>query len=305
MPAVPSPYFRNISLELALTRESGLFRAIRTEAPGAIIGQELPAAKERDNMRATVIVGPGPYDRQLLASLQSGNVEHRIVRSWPDFSVQDWLVDEHKQQHVTQLLWFRRLQWLTWAAWRRLPQVGQRDTPSAFLFAVADLLAKRYVRKSDLFVGWSQVSLYSLQRAKQQGSVTLLEHPINHVDVWMDLMRKEQVTWSPFQNCHSLFASPLIRRMKQEYQEADRIIVPSSFSRRTFLDAGLPEAKLLQIPLGVDVTLFQPASSHHRPFRILCVGRLELLKGVQYLLQAFSELDVPDSELFLVGHVPA
>jgi glycosyltransferase involved in cell wall biosynthesis len=60
---------------------------------------------------------------------------------------------------------------------------------------------------------------------------------------------------------------------------------------------------LLQIPLGVNVEKFRPVAREPGVFRILYAGRLELLKGVHYLLQSFSELKLPNAELWLVGQV--
>ena len=73
---------------------------------------------------------------------------------------------------------------------------------------------------------------------------------------------------------------PLIKRMHSEYMISDRISTLSTFARSTFLEAGFPEKRLIQIPLGVDVELFRPAPRQNEGFLILYAGRLELLKGV-------------------------
>ena len=91
--------------------------------------------------------------------------------------------------------------------------------------------------------------------------------------------------------------------MHSEYMISDRISTLSTFARSTFLEAGFPEERLIQIPLGVDVELFRPAPRQNEGFRILYAGRLELWKGVQYLLQAFSELRLPGAELVLAGPI--
>lgn len=196
---------------------------------------------------------------------------------------------------------FDRLQWLTWALWRRLPRLGRHETPRGLVYALFDRLAERYVGRCDLFVGWSQVSLRSLRRARRLGAVCLLEHPMSHVETWMTLVQEEYARWGG--GSYSLFPPFLVERMKREYEAADYISVLSSFARRTFLEAGAPAGKLIQLPLGVDADLFSPGPREDGPFRVLYVGRLELLKGVQYLLQAFAELALPDAELTLVGPV--
>jgi glycosyltransferase involved in cell wall biosynthesis len=72
---------------------------------------------------------------------------------------------------------------------------------------------------------------------------------------------------------------------------------------RTFLEAGVPQNKLILTPLGVDLELFQPAPSprSESTFRIIFVGRISQPKGISYLLEAFERADLPRSELLLVG----
>lgn len=255
-------------------------------------------------MRITVSIGPGQHGGSLCGALSRGGILHRTIRAWPHFLVEACGTDGFTPRPVAKALWYDGFRWLAWAIWRRLPWLGHYETPRAPFCTLFDLLAQRYLDGCDLFVGWSQVSLWSLRRAKREGATTILEHPMSHVDTWMRLVREEYGRWGESGGgYYGLFPSSLVRRMKREYEEAEFISVLSSFSRRTFLDAGVPKEKLIQIPLGVDPDLFYPGQPNDGPLRILYVGRLELLKGVQYLLQAFSELNLSGAELVLVGPV--
>jgi glycosyltransferase involved in cell wall biosynthesis len=51
-------------------------------------------------------------------------------------------------------------------------------------------------------------------------------------------------------------------------------------------------------PLGIDVDPFypRPPQATKHPFRVLFVGRIELVKGVSYLLEAFGQLRLPDGK---------
>jgi len=95
----------------------------------------------------------------------------------------------------------------------------------------------------------------------------------------------------------------IIEKELKEYEEADYISVPSSFVKRTFLEQGVQEEKMIQIPFGVDVEEFRQIPKKDNIFRVVYVGGMRLRKGVHYLLQAFSELNLPNSELLLVGSV--
>ncbi|OGW69811.1 MAG: hypothetical protein A3J72_09465 [Nitrospirae bacterium RIFCSPHIGHO2_02_FULL_40_19] len=63
----------------------------------------------------------------------------------------------------------------------------------------------------------------------------------------------------------------------------------------------MPEHKLIHIPYGVDLASFRQIRKEDKKFRIIHCGGISLRKGVHYLLQAFYELNLPDSELWLIG----
>jgi alpha-maltose-1-phosphate synthase len=68
--------------------------------------------------------------------------------------------------------------------------------------------------------------------------------------------------------------------------------------------SGVPRPRIVEVPFGID-TRFFTAPSTPRPgrFRLAFVGRLELLKGLHYLLQAWSSLGLKEASLTLVGPV--
>lgn len=90
-------------------------------------------------------------------------------------------------------------------------------------------------------------------------------------------------------------------RKDKEIHLADYIIVPSSIVKQSLLDAHIPEAKIAVIPFGAPVDYFHPQPKPDKQFRALFVGRLGPRKGVHYLLQAWQNLHLPDSELLCVG----
>jgi glycosyltransferase involved in cell wall biosynthesis len=145
--------------------------------------------------------------------------------------------------------------------------------------------------------------LLSLREAKRRGAVAVLEHPMVHIAEWMSSVREEYERWrTKAARYPNIFPRSLVRRMEREYREADHIVVLSRFARDTFVERGVNEKKLLSIPLGVDVDHFRPMEvSPTSCFRVIYVGRMELIKGVHYLLQAFAELNLPEAELWLVG----
>jgi glycosyltransferase involved in cell wall biosynthesis len=67
---------------------------------------------------------------------------------------------------------------------------------------------------------------------------------------------------------------------------------------------GVAPEKMFVNPLGVDLSFFNPPAGDDRGdgvFRVIQVGGVIARKGVQYLIRAFSELKLPNSELIFVG----
>ena len=93
-------------------------------------------------------------------------------------------------------------------------------------------------------------------------------------------------------------------REEEIYAAADAITVPSSFSRRTVVEQGVPAEKLHTIPYGVRLETFaKVADPSIDAFEVLFAGHVSLRKGVPYLLQAFAQVKHPAKRLRLVGAI--
>jgi glycosyltransferase involved in cell wall biosynthesis len=164
-----------------------------------------------------------------------------------------------------------------------------------------DLWAARQLENVDLFHVWSNHGLRCVQRAKALGAITVVERASAHPVTQYELLEREFAR-------HGLrfsHAIAPIRRSAREMELADYILIPSDFARQSCLAQGLQEAKLIQVPFGVDVRRFRPRdhARNRSPFRALFVGQISLQKGVAYLLEAWKALHWVDAELWLVGRV--
>lgn len=94
-----------------------------------------------------------------------------------------------------------------------------------------------------------------------------------------------------------------IKRACEEINMADYILAGSSFVRRSCIENGISPNKIFVVPYGTNLYQFNPDEKlkDERRFRILYVGRISPLKGVHYLVKAFAELSLPNSELWLCG----
>jgi glycosyltransferase involved in cell wall biosynthesis len=102
----------------------------------------------------------------------------------------------------------------------------------------------------------------------------------------------------------SVHTPSLRSQLDLEIGLADRIFLQSNFARQTFLDAGVPNDKLIVAPYGVDLETFRSPKDSPRDrsiFRVIFVGQMTQRKGISYLFEAFRQAAIPNSELLLVG----
>ncbi|MFZ5447689.1 MAG: glycosyltransferase family 4 protein [Thermodesulfobacteriota bacterium] len=153
---------------------------------------------------------------------------------------------------------------------------------------------------TEIFVGLSSGALHSLRRAKSLGAKTVLERGSTHMLHQVKVLTEEYERLG----IKAIIVHPrVVDKELAEYQEADFISVPSICVKRTFLEQGIPEGKLIQNPYGVNLTNFYPSPKQDQIFRVVHCGNLSLRKGVHYLLQAFRELNLPNAELWLIGDI--
>ncbi len=161
-----------------------------------------------------------------------------------------------------------------------------------------DLLARVHVDGCDIFHGWNNNSLFSMRRAKGLGAKVAIERGSSHPVFQMGLLREE---FEKFGIPYPTGMKWLIKKHLQEYEEADAIFVCSDFVQRTMLEQGVPAEKLRLTHLGFDPLRFKPGKKQDKVFRIIYAGNIGLRKGIPYLLEAFKKLNLPNSELILVG----
>jgi colanic acid/amylovoran biosynthesis glycosyltransferase len=94
-----------------------------------------------------------------------------------------------------------------------------------------------------------------------------------------------------------------VRRRRQAFALADRVLCVSDFLGDKLREAGCPPEKVQTLYTGVDITRFVPTDAPPEPAQVLFVGRLAAKKGVIHLLRAMSEVQqaVPDAEVVIAG----
>lgn len=246
-------------------------------------------------MKVTVSVCGRYHAFNLAQQLQNRGYLHKLISTYPTFAIKKYGIESnliHSIWHLEVLSrsWYRLPSWLR----------GDRDLQLWFSEQFDRSVTNSLSPGFDLFVGWSGFNFWSLHRAKELGAKTVIERGSSHMHYQTEIIKEEYERWGfKFNETHP----GVYEREIKSYDVADRIAIPSLFVKRTFLEQGIPENKLIHVPYGTSLTEFYPAPKEDDIFRVIHCGGINLRKGVQYLLQAFYELNLPKAELWLVGAI--
>jgi starch synthase len=166
-------------------------------------------------------------------------------------------------------------------------------------------LFDRWVSRSldacDVFHCFSSFGLESFRTARDSfGALTVVERGSSHIRFQDQILLEEHARWGvPYRGIDPRY----IEREEAEYALCDRITVQSTFAESTFLARGVPQSKLIKLPLGVDLGMFRPDPKLDGVFRVLYAGACSVRKGVPYLLEAVRGLRLPNFELAINGSV--
>ncbi len=257
-----------------------------------------------DSISVILEVGAGHYQRALALSLLRVGMLRRVFRVAGSLEIQEPESDGSLKT-IKSFPGYGAFTRMDWAIRRRFPLKGRAWPTVALNMWLADQLLANFITPSTIFHGWSGMCLSGLGVAKRQGAITVLETGTRHPRHWqqasIDERRRFGVNTA---EGGAVFSERTIRRMDREFQICDKLTVLSSTARRSFEEFGYGERAVMVLP-GVDHTLFTPRSGPGRPrvFRICYVGRVELSKGLGYLLEAWKRLALPRAELLLIGEV--
>jgi starch synthase len=194
--------------------------------------------------------------------------------------------------HVPELLLHRRgirNQWL----------YDQMGYACALTF---DEWTLRRIPPCDAFIAISGAGLKTGIRVQQRGGKFICDRGSTHIRHRAELVEQEHLRWGVEENAKD---DPRdLAREEAIYQAADALTVPSTHSRQTYIDRGIPAEKIHILPYGVLLDRFQKVDDPPKDtFEVLYVGRIDLAKGVTDLLQAFARLPVSNKHLTIIGGV--
>jgi glycosyltransferase involved in cell wall biosynthesis len=225
----------------------------------------------------------------LAYQLKKKGLLNKLITTYPKFKVNEWKLE---YEYIISELFLEFLK-----------RYGTRVFSEKFInLFVSKYHAKncaKYVDQADIIIGWSGSSLETIIEAKKKGKIFILERGSSHYSYQMTILKEEYEKYGLNYNPNFF----MWQRELLEYELSDYISIPSSFVKKTFLEKGISEKKLLVNPYGVDLKEFKQIPKEDKIFRVIFCGTLSIRKGSHYLLQAFYELDLPNSELWHIGSI--
>lgn len=93
-----------------------------------------------------------------------------------------------------------------------------------------------------------------------------------------------------------------LQRRRREWQLADLVIVNSTFTRKTFEQAGLDTSKVTVVSLGAPAALQTTGTPRTGPVRFIWAGGFAVHKGAHHLIEAWKAIgSAGDAELDIFG----
>ncbi len=162
------------------------------------------------------------------------------------------------------------------------------------------------IESADVVVGFDTSSWILAERAKAAGKKFVLDQTVGHPlsrRLELEKLRLGRKVWP---EAFDPRWDPLRRIESREHELADRVVVASSFSAQTLIDQGVPQKKLQIIAYGVGGEFLQIGATRApvapRPGPVfLFTGYLSERKGLDFLLEAWSNLNIAGASIRLAG----
>jgi glycosyltransferase involved in cell wall biosynthesis len=160
-----------------------------------------------------------------------------------------------------------------------------------------DRLSARQVltTKPDAVICYDTCALRTFRAAERVGAVRILDQTIGHLTQARRVFAAHHVEFS--------VSEDEIRKSIDEAAGADFILAGSDYVKTGLLEIGIEERRVFVVPYAVNTQTFAPRPRvDDREYRILFIGRVSHKKGIRHLVDAFTQLGLPDARLHIAGH---
>ena len=161
-------------------------------------------------------------------------------------------------------------------------------------------VAKR-LRDETHLIALSSVGLHSGKTIKDRGGVYICDRGSSHIQYQNNILQQEYKNYG----FHFKGIDPrVIHKELEEYELADYITVPSEFVKKSFIEMGVRESKIIKLPYGARLDRFSKIDEPSKDiFRVLWVGGVSIRKGFMYAFEAFKRLRYHRKEFVVIGAI--
>lgn len=177
-------------------------------------------------------------------------------------------------------------------------------------FALHDhIVARRLAslrNQIDIVHVWPQGALRTTKVARQLGIPVVMERPNAHTRFAYEAVREECERIGvvlPRDHEHA-FNEDILKVEEAEFRAADRLLCPSDFVVKTFVDKGFPLSQLARHIYGYDEKTYHPAqreANDRQGLTMLFVGVCAVRKGVHVALEAWLASGAQHTGKFLIA----
>jgi glycosyltransferase involved in cell wall biosynthesis len=146
----------------------------------------------------------------------------------------------------------------------------------------------------DIVHCWPSGALETLRTARKLGIKTVLERPSAHTGYVFKVTEDEcrRLGIKLKKSHYAAFNKKALAHEESEFEAADRLLCPSEFVVKTFLEKGFQKERLLRHQEGCDPAIFSPpkfgrSRKNDSPFSMLYIGDCFPLKGLHFALEAW------------------
>jgi len=156
-----------------------------------------------------------------------------------------------------------------------------------------------------VFIGYSYACLEALRAARESGCCALVDQ-IDPAETEAGLVGEERLRWPDWERNPGCAPQEYWDRVRAEWETAHLIIVNSEWSKEALRAQGVPDHKLVVVPLAyegralAEQPRWRPCG---RTLNVLYLGSVILRKGIQYLIECARMLQDEPVEIVVAGPI--
>jgi alpha-maltose-1-phosphate synthase len=195
--------------------------------------------------------------------------------------------------------WLHPLVLAKWRAGLTNPRIDR------FLLRLVDRSQQRFIASRvpacEVFIALSGSGLTGGRVVQARGGKWICDRSSSHQAYADQLMTEE---FARFGLVYPRTDPWALNKELREYQEANVVVVPSDFARKSFITQGVDPARVVKISFGSDLNSFRRTREvDPAAFTVFYCGQVSFRKGIPDLIDAFRRVRHPRKRLIIAGAV--